>query len=284
MDAFFSISVVIPTFNRSDLLQRALKSVMKQSLKPDEIIVIDDGSTDTTKSMIKNNFPQIKYFNNKKKGVSSARNMGILKSSHNWICFLDSDDEWNECKLSKQRDYIKKNIHARFIHTNEIWYKNGKLFNQKKIHKKVGGFIFENCLKLCCISPSSVMIRRDLFRECGNFDENFEVCEDYELWLRISSKSKIDFLEEKLLIKHGGHKDQLSKMFWGMDRFRVKAIEKNLIKNIFSENQINLALKHLLLKIDIIMMGAKKRKNVYIYNKYLKKQKYWNLRLNSLVL
>ena len=174
MDAFFSISVVIPTFNRSSLLQRALKSVVNQSLKADEIIVIDDGSTDSTKKIIKKKFPQIKYFNNKKKGVSSARNLGILKSSCNWICFLDSDDEWNKNKLSKQKDFVKKNVNTKFIHTNEIWYKNGKLFNQKKIHKKEGGFIFENCLKLCCISPSSVMIRRDIFADYGNLDETLQ--------------------------------------------------------------------------------------------------------------
>ncbi len=278
MNSKISISVIIPSYNRCFLLERSIKSVINQSLAPSEIIVVDDGSTDDTFNMVKSYFPKIKYFYNTKKGVSAARNLGILKSTGNWICFLDSDDEWKKNKLARQKKYILKNATAKFIHTNEIWLKNGKLLNQKKIHKKEGGYIFENCLKLCCISPSSVMIRKDIFKNFGNFDENFQVCEDYELWLRISSKSKIDFIDDELLIKHGGHKDQLSKKYWGMDRFRVEAIEKNLKSNNFKKDQIPLALKYLLVKIEIILLGAKKRKNTGIYNKYLEKKKYWNIR------
>jgi len=146
---------------------------------------------------------------------------------------------------------------------------------QIKKHKKKGGNIFKNCLKMCCISPSSVIINKNLFSNYGLFDESFQVCEDYEMWLRMSAKEEIFFLDDKLLIKHGGHKDQLSKKFWGMDRFRVYAIEKNLLKNNFSKDQNGLAIFYLLQKLKVIINGAKKRNNIKTYEEFKKKYNYW---------
>ncbi len=269
------ISVIIPTLNRANLLERALRSVVNQTFPPDEIIVVDNGSTDDTKNMIKDNFQNIKYYFLSDKGVSKARNLGIKNSNCEWVSFLDSDDEWHPKKLEKQINFIKKNSKCKFIHSNEIWYRNGKNLNQLKKHKKKGGNIFKNCLKMCCISPSSVIINKNLFSNYGLFDESFQVCEDYEMWLRMSAKEEIFFLDDKLLIKHGGHKDQLSKKFWGMDRFRVYAIEKNLLKNNFSKDQNGLAIFYLLQKLKVIINGAKKRNNIKTYEEFKKKYNYW---------
>ncbi len=269
------ISVIIPTLNRANLLERALRSVVNQTFPPDEIIVVDNGSTDDTKNMIKDNFQNIKYYFLSDKGVSKARNLGIKNSNCEWVSFLDSDDEWHPKKLEKQINLIKTNSKCKFIHSNEIWYRNGKNLNQLKKHKKKGGNIFKNCLKMCCISPSSVIINKNLFSNYGLFDESFQVCEDYEMWLRMSAKEEIFFLEDKLLIKHGGHKDQLSKKFWGMDRFRVYAIEKNLLKNNFSKDQNGLAIFYLLQKLRVIINGAKKRNNIKTYEEFKKKYNYW---------
>ena len=116
----------------------------------------------------------------------------------------------------------------RFIHTNEIWYKNDKFQNQLKKHEKSGGDIFQKSLQLCCISPSSAFIKKEVFDDYGFFDESLEVCEDYDMWIRITSKEEVGFLDNPLVVKYGGHDDQLSKKYWGMDRFRIKSLEKNL--------------------------------------------------------
>ncbi len=270
-----SISLVIPTLDRSKLLKRALISVFNQTFIPEEIIVIDNGSSDNTYKMIKENFRKIKYIYFEDRGVSNARNIGINNAKNELICFLDSDDEWKPKKIEKQIDYFSKNKNCNFLHTNEIWYQNGNHLNQLKKHYKAGGYIFENCLKMCCISPSSTMIHRRVFDNHGLFDKNLKVCEDYDMWLRVSSKENICFLQEKLVIKHGGHNDQLSKKYWGMDRFRVYSIEKNLNENKFNKSQNIIAINYLLKKLEIIINGAKKRQNLEVFKEYKKKFDYW---------
>ena len=129
----FKVSVVIPSYNRVDFLSRAINSVLKQSYPVDDIIVVDNGSTDQTLSLIKKNFTNIKVLKEKKRGVSFARNMGIKNCTNEWIAFLDSDDEWKKDKIEKQFFLLEKsNFKYNFIHTNDIWIKNGILKNQKK--------------------------------------------------------------------------------------------------------------------------------------------------------
>ena len=272
----FKVSVVIPTYNRVPYLGRAITSVLKQSYPVNEIIVIDNGSTDQTLSFIKKNFTRIRVITEKKRGVSFARNLGIKNCKYNWIAFLDSDDEWITDKIEKQFVLLKEsNFKYQFIHTNEIWIKNGMLKNQKKKHLKKGGYIFEDCLDICKISPSSVLIKKELFDRYGLFDNKFKVCEDYELWLRIASKIKIGYLDKPLIKKYGGHKGQLSNKYWGIDRYRIKALEKILINNNLQKQQKLKVLEYLLKKINIILLGAINRNNKRIFNMYIKKKFLW---------
>ena len=272
----FKVSVVIPTYNRVPYLGRAITSVLKQSYPVNEIIVIDNGSTDQTLSFIKKNFTRIRVITEKKRGVSFARNLGIKNCKYNWIAFLDSDDEWITDKIEKQFALLKEsNFKYQFIHTNEIWIKNGILKNQKKKHLKKGGYIFEDCLDICKISPSSVLIKKELFDRYGLFDNKFKVCEDYELWLRITSKIKIGYLDKPLIKKYGGHKGQLSEKYWGIDRYRIKALEKILINNNLKTQQKLKVLEYLLKKINIILLGAINRNNKRIFNMYIKKKFLW---------
>lgn len=272
----FRVSVVIPTYNRIAYLSRAITSVLKQSYPVNEIIVIDNGSTDQTLGFIKKNFTRIRVITEKKRGVSFARNLGIKNCKYNWIAFLDSDDEWITDKIEKQFVLLKEsNFKYQFIHTNEIWIKNGMLKNQKKKHLKKGGYIFEDCLDICKISPSSVLIKKELFDRYGLFDNKFKVCEDYELWLRIASKIKIGYLDKPLIKKYGGHKGQLSNKYWGIDRYRVKALEKVLINDNLKGQQKLKVLEYLLNKINIILLGAINRNNKRIFNMYIKKKFLW---------
>ena len=281
--AIEEISVIIPTYNRCDLLKRAIYSVIKQTITPKEIIVVDNGSTDQTYQMVSSLFPEINYFIEKKRGVSAARNKGILESKSKWIAFLDSDDAWKPTKLEKQMEYSVFNQDKyRIIHTDETWYRNKKFLNQLKKHKKSGGNIFKNSLQLCCISPSSVVLKKQIFEEYGLFDENLEVCEDYDMWIRITSKEEVGFLDSPLVLKYGGHSDQLSKKFWGMDRFRIKSLEKNLKNEHFSKSQKINVLDTLIEKLTIVSDGALKRGNKEIFKKYNDKLQDWSIELDKL--
>ena len=281
--AIEEISVIIPTYNRCDLLKRAINSVIKQTITPKEIIIVDNGSTDQTYQMVSSLFPEINYFIEKKRGVSAARNKGILESKSKWIAFLDSDDAWKPTKLEKQMEYSVFNQDKyRIIHTDETWYRNKKFLNQLKKHKKSGGNIFKNSLQLCCISPSSVVLKKQIFEEYGLFDENLEVCEDYDMWIRITSKEEVGFLDSPLVLKYGGHSDQLSKKFWGMDRFRIKSLEKNLKNEHFSKSQKINVLDTLIEKLTIVSDGAFKRGNKEIFKKYNDKLQDWSIELAKL--
>ena len=250
----YKISIVIPTFNRIGSLPRALDSALNQTYQPSEIIVVDNGSSDGTTKLLRERYPSIRLLIEKKLGVSAARNKGIRHSKFQWIALLDSDDAWDKTKLEKQKNTLASSQdHFRLVHTDEIWIRNGNKFNQMKKHQKLGGDIFNNCLSLCCISPSSVLINKNIFKEFGYFDESLPVCEDYDLWLKICSQEKILFINQKLTLKYGGHKDQLSKTYWGMDRFRIKSLE-NLILNykLKPDQKIN-AIKTIVKKLKIIV-------------------------------
>ena len=270
-----NISVVIPSYNRKEFLKRSIDSAINQTKKPFEIIVVDDGSTDGTESIIKRHYDFVKFIKQRNKGVSAARNIGIKVSIGEWICFLDSDDEWKKDKLEKQINAMKSNPGYKFFHSNEIWIKNGLRINQKKKHKKYGGDIFEKCLDMCRISPSSVMIDKTVFDEVGNFNEDLVVCEDYELWLRICDKYRVFFIDEPLIIKYGGHQGQLSYSIESIENHRIKALEYLILENLNRKNKRH-AIQMLLSKLNIYLKGLVKRGKNDEIAVYQEKIKVWN--------
>ena len=279
--SFPSISVVIPTLDRRYTLPRTLDSVLNQTLPPDEIIVVDNGSTDGTSSMLKTNYPDVICLHEAKRGVSAARNKGILFAKGVWIALLDSDDIWQPLKLEEQLKANKNSPGYRLIHTDEHWYRHGKRVNQLMKHKKRGGYIFKDCLKLCCISPSSALIEKSLFKKIGQFDEDLPVCEDYDLWLRVSAQEPILYVDQPLTIKYGGHEDQLSKRYWGMDRFRIKSLEKILLEGQLNQVYTIAAQKILISKLKILINGAIKRNNQAVIGEYLGKLENWEKTINQ---
>ena len=221
-----TVSVIIPVYNRVKVIDRSINSVINQTYPINEIIVIDDGSNDGTYDLVKRNFPQVILKYQENKGVSNARNVGIKLAKSKWIAFLDSDDEWLPKKVEEQISLLNINLSFKICHTDEVWIRNQVRVNPMKKHRKYGGDIYNKCLPLCVISPSSIIIHKDVFNDIGLFDEELPVCEDYDMWLRICSKYSVLFLDQKLINKYGGHDDQLSKKYWGMDRFRLIALEK----------------------------------------------------------
>ncbi len=254
-----NISAIIPTYNRAHVLGRAIQSVLDQTLPVREIIVVDDGSTDNTQEFIAESFPQCVYIKQSNCGVSAARNTGIEAASYDWLAFLDSDDEWLPGKLEAQQKILEQQSDIRICHTEEIWIRNGKRVNQMKKHAKSGGHIFQKCLPLCVISPSSVIIHREIFEQVGNFDEQLPACEDYDLWLRICATHPVAFVEQHQIKKYGGHEDQLSQHYWGMDRFRIVALEKIIGLGILNDDDQSAAVQLLINKVEILAQGATKR-------------------------
>jgi GT2 family glycosyltransferase len=252
------VSVVIPSFNRWPLLAEAVNSVLAQSYRDFEVIVVDDGSTDATASQLAKLGSGLKLLVTERRGVSAARNLGVSQSRGQYIAFLDSDDLWLRRKLEKQTRFMDEHPEFHICQTDEIWIRNGVRVNPRAIHQKTSGDVFKRSLELCLVSPSAVMMTKALFDRTGGFDEAFPVCEDYDLWLRISAQHQVALIPDRLTIKRGGHTDQLSRSVWGMDRYRVLALQKLLRSNL-DRTQQAAALKMLRQKAAIVAAGARKR-------------------------
>ena len=272
------VTVVIPIYNRIKTVCRAINSVLSQTVLPKYLICVDDGSNDRVSEIIYDHYisycqyshlTQIKIIRlDKNQGVSRARNEAINNTHTSWISFLDSDDMWLPTKLEKQWHFIQQYPHVEIIHCDEIWVRRGRRVNPMKKHRKTGGFIFERLLERCLISPSSVLIHMNLLKKDGLFNESLRVCEDYDLWLRICHDTYVHYLNEPLIIKYGGHTDQLSKKYDVMDMYRIKSIVHLLYQKNLSEENKKLTLQILRKKCNILSNGAFKRGNKRIYDEY----------------
>lgn len=251
------VSVIIPTFNRAHCVAESIRSVLVQGEL--ELIVVNDGSKDATVKELAS-FSTIQVINlTENRGVSYARNKGLERARGSLICFLDSDDLWEEGKLKAQVQWMQVHPECMAVYTDEIWIRNGVRVNPMKKHQKYSGDIFRRCLPLCIVSPSSVMLRKSILDEVGGFDELMPVCEDYDLWLRIAVRYPFKFLKEKLILKRGGHRDQLSRKYWGMDRWRVYSLYKLLRGNELNMQQRQWVTEMLINKSSILIHGFEKR-------------------------
>jgi glycosyltransferase involved in cell wall biosynthesis len=222
------VSVIIPTYNRAGWVTEAVASVLAQTCRNFELLVVDDGSTDGTMEALAPFRGKLCYLRTRRnRGVAAARNLGAAAARGQWLAFLDSDDLWRPEKLARQVEYLKAHPDLEICQTEEIWVRRGVRVNPPHSHRKVGGRIFLPSLARCLVSPSAVMISRRLFWEAGGFDESLPACEDYDLWLRLAWRHDIGLVPEPLVVKRGGHPDQLSRA-WGLDRFRIRALLKLL--------------------------------------------------------
>ncbi len=233
------VSVIIPTYNRESIVSRAIESVIGQSYPNWELIVVDDGSEDRTwnhlishisswkRSLLGfgKNQKSILLYQREHSGVSRTRNFGVEKSSGEWISFLDSDDEWLPHKLKKQMEFHALYPEFEFSQTKEFWNKNGNVKEPKGKHKKISGHFLQKSLELCMVTNSSFMAKKKSWMEIGGFRDELLTCEDYDLWNRILIQNqKIGLVDEALLIRYGGHDDQLSMLYPAMERFRLYSL------------------------------------------------------------
>ena len=253
-------SVILPTWNREDKVATAIKSVLQQTCTDFELLIIDDGSSDNTKQQIERyKDKRLSYIAQAHQGVSVARNNGIEKSQGHYIAFLDSDDYWHKNKLEKQKLFFAEQPQYKLVQTQEIWLRSAIRVNAGKIHRKRQGNIFQQSLERCCITPSSVAIDSELLKKLGGFDTKLLSCEDYELWLRITSQHKVGLIDELCMVRNAGHSDQLSNLYPAMDRFRIYSLLKLMLSEKCSEAQQQQANEVMKAKASILKQGLEKR-------------------------
>lgn len=262
------VSVVIPTYNRAELLKEAVWSVFNQSFRDMELIVVDDGSTDNTQEVLrqldKENasilgpIPFI-YLRQDHRGMpGQVRNHAVQAASGKYIAFLDSDDVWIPEKLEHQLALFKAGP-PRLVHTRELWLREGKEISQKGQTHQRRGDIFNDALHKCIIGPSTVMMERLLFEETGGFREDLEIAEDYEYWLRITAEQEVGYLDEALTIKRAGGWSQLSEKYGYIEIFRIQALRRLIDEGRLPADRTDAARKVLGKKCLIYAKGCRKR-------------------------
>lgn len=254
------VSVIIPTFNRAEWLRQAIASVLTQTHERLEIIIVDDGSHDHTAAVVRAFGTGLTYMHQDHAGVSTARNRGVAAAHGEFIAFLDSDDVWQPRKVAAQVALFAQQRQVQACYTDEIWIRHGVRVNPKHIHRKHDGWLFFPSLPRCIISPSSIMLRRTLWERLGGFDERLPACEDYDLWLRLTLTVPVRLVPQRLIVKRGGHADQLSRRIPVLDQYRVMALEKTL-RTTLTRPQHRAVLTHLVQKCAIVAQGARKRYN-----------------------
>ncbi len=277
------VSVIIPAYNRCAMLLEAIDSVLAQSTPAFELIVIDDGSTDGTAEQLKRltETTRIEIERTDHRGPAAARNRGVAIARAPLVAFLDSDDLWSPAKLERQLAFMRDNPACAISQTNEIWIRNGRRVNPGHRHRKRAGDIFIDSLRTCLIAMSSVMMRTELFRSSGGFDEHLAAAEDYDLWLRILIDHEAGLLDEPLVTHRAGHPDQLSATTPALDRFRILALTKLLADHRLSPARRTAVVEVLAGKCAVYARGLRRRgkiEQVRLYERVADQARGWLMR------
>jgi len=256
------VAVVIPVRDRAVMVREAIASVLTQTYRDWGLVVVDDGSRDGSARAAEEALvgcgERATVLRRSPRGVAAARNVGASAIDSAWVAFLDSDDLWLPRKLERQLAWLAAHPTYRLAQTDERWMECGRHRNPRAWHRKEER-LFRRSLDRCLVSPSAVIIRRDCYEEAGGFDEGFAVCEDYELWLRLTVREPVGLVPERLVVKRGGHADQLSRSTWGLDRFRVAALVKLLATTPLDGEDRQALLTVVRAKCDLLARGAIRR-------------------------
>ncbi|MGF1750750.1 glycosyltransferase family 2 protein [Vibrio cionasavignyae] len=208
MKGIVDVSVIIPAYNVEKYIEDCLRSVLSQTVKPKEIIVVNDGSSDTTLALVKqyeNEYDNIRCISKQNAGLSDARNSGIRVATSKYIAFLDSDDLWHPTKLAKQLDlFDDDNLELGLVYSAyELCDQNSQPTTGIIIDPCIKGDALEHLIEkgnLISGSGSGVLIKRSVFEDVGEFDISLRYAEDLDMWIRIAEKYHVDFVDEVLVI------------------------------------------------------------------------------------
>ncbi|WP_319583462.1 glycosyltransferase [uncultured Pseudodesulfovibrio sp.] len=225
------VSVIIPTYNRAKLVGQAIESVLRQTFDDYEIIVIDDGSADDTRDVVTKKYPQVEYIYQDNAGVAAARNRGLRVAKGELVAFLDADDVWYDDKLEKQVQIMRGDKSVPLCFSDWRVIKNGVVAHDSGM--LAGGlnldteFDYSNLITGFCILPSTVMVRRDLVLKYGLFNEQLALCEDWDLFTRISTEGKIVFINKPMIDRFLGQDNLIGRTEVWM-RASVEIIAKHM--------------------------------------------------------
>ena len=265
------LTIIIPTYNRRFFLERAINTVFSQTYTQFELIIADDGSSDGTADYLRtlHSAGKLQFLQLPHSGFpGKVRNAGARLATGEYLAFLDSDDLWKPEKLARQVAFFQEHPELKICHTREIWQRGETIVSQAGQKHRRCGFIFADALKKCIIGPSTIMMRRELFEEFGGFREDLEIAEDYELWLRITARYPVGYIDEPLTVKRAGHADQLSEKYGQIEIFRIKALLLNLEEGTIEGEQRDLAVRELVRKCRIYARGCEKRRKVEEARRY----------------
>ncbi|MFP4484962.1 MAG: glycosyltransferase family 2 protein [Spirochaetaceae bacterium] len=276
-----TLSVVIPTFNRLSFLPEAISSVLSQTWAAPashagrgdarqapllEIIVVDDGSTDGTPEYLADAAaaaPEVIRVVTLTHGGTPgrARNAGVAAARGDLIAFLDADDLWRSDKLEGQMALHRPKAAAVLSHTRETWLRGRRIVSQAGQEHLREGEVFADALHKCIIGPSTTVMERRVFEELGGFREDLEVAEDYELWVRLTHRHPVAYVDEELTIKRAGHGDQLSERYGAIEFFRIQGLRDLVEGGAFEDvpEHARAAARTLARKCRIYAQGCAKR-------------------------
>ena len=201
------VSVVIPAYNSDSFISRAIDSVLSQTYEDYEIIVVDDGSVDFTQDVVSRYCERVKYIKQENMGAGAARNRAVQGSKGEYIAFLDADDAWGPEKLEKQVAFLDDFPGYVMVYSDMSHFEDDIKINDSYLHERdykwvASGRIFMNLLRECFIFTPTVMVRKCCFNSVGGFDVSLKTCQDVDLWIRISSKNNIGYIDEPLALRY----------------------------------------------------------------------------------
>ena len=274
------VSIIIPTYNRAEMIVECLESVFTQTFTDYEVIVVDDGSTDNTEEVLNSYLDRLIYIKQENMGNAGARNKGIERASGEIIAFNDSDDLWLSDKLERQLKYLDEHPDVDMVCGNGIFFGSSKVEGGKVISDKRAiplereGVTLPSIFMKSTLRTPTMVARRKVIEAVGGFDPEFKVCVDLDFAFRVLTKFKVAFMNEPLfkLRKHDGHVGGDSER---RTLFNIKAIEKLLreypeARMLIGEKLINRRLAYRYYRLGkITQKKGRKKEALSAYKKSL---------------
>jgi glycosyltransferase involved in cell wall biosynthesis len=294
-------SVVVPTCNKREQVAQALQSALAQTYRNFEIAIVDDGSTDGTPAHVFRTFgaePKaidivshlnpaalrpffhhfvhdgvtFKYHYHTNRGLAAARNRGIRHARGSYVAFLEAEDRWDPTHLETQLAFLEANQGARISRVGEHPGRTCPRGRRPGRAERASGWLFASALENCPASISCAVIHRSCFTECGAFDENLPACEDYDLWLRLSARFPIYYVDGPEVV-HRSPRAEISPHAWTWDRFRVYALEKSFQSGHLDPEQRFLVSQEIVRRCERLVDGFRRQKSEERANFYERKRR-----------